>query len=219
MTSADAGKPLSQETRKPRLIARLTRPANSVHRNGYRATCCSCPPQCQPERDIACCSCSTTVLNGPLEPPQRPATSGGSRRSRTPRPGPVRCAAGSGQRRVSQRSPCGRARRRTAGAVPSRGRFGRVWPGAGERFGRICLARGVVAAHRFPAHAGFGLDPSVAPTELEQRENLRFLRHLQVVSHRHPQGGEPSRMPEHPYLQWPVFRRSIVAAFHERPGT
>jgi hypothetical protein len=28
-------------------------------------------------------------------------------------------------------------------------------------------------------------------TELEQGENLRFLRHLQVVSHRHPQGVNP----------------------------
>ena len=130
--------------------------------------------------------------------------------------------------------------RRTAGAAPSRGTF---WPGltpsrrtfwphlnrrrdrhiggirwwrrirAGERFGRICLAGRVVPAHRFAAHAGLGFDAAVAPAELEKGENLRFLRHLQVVRHRHPRGNEPSRMPEHPYLQWPVFRRSVVAAF------
>jgi hypothetical protein len=28
-----------------------------------------------------------------------------------------------------------------------------------------------------------------------------------------------SRMPEHPYLQWPVFRRSVVAAFHRFANT
>jgi hypothetical protein len=63
------------------------------------------------------------------------------------------------------------------------------------------------------AHAGLGLDATVAPSELEEGENLGFLWHLQVVRHRHPSGSEPSRMPEHPYLQWPAFRRSVVAAF------
>jgi hypothetical protein len=42
---------------------------------------------------------------------------------------------------------------------------------------------------------------------------LCFLRHLQVVGHQPPQGNKPSRMADHPYLQWPVFRRSVVAAF------
>ncbi|MDO8680263.1 MAG: NaeI family type II restriction endonuclease, partial [Acidobacteriota bacterium] len=40
-----------------------------------------------------------------------------------------------------------------------------------------------------------------------------FLRHLQVIGHRHPPRGKPFRMPEFPYLPWPVFRRSGVAAF------
>ena len=114
-----------------------------------------------------------------------------SRRSRTPRPGPARCAAGSDRRRVSRRSRCDTSRRRTAGAASSRGTF---WPGlasepanvlaafepstvaddqadsaggdavgAGERFGRICPAHPVVPADRFATDAGLRFDASVAP--------------------------------------------------------
>ena len=63
----------------------------------------------------------------------------------------------------------------------------------------------------FAAHAGLGFDAPVAPAEIEQGENLRFLWDLQVVRAQHPREVKPSRMPEHPYLQWPVFRRSVVA--------
>ena len=99
------------------------------------------------------------------------------------------------------------AANRARGAEPGNGlagfgvrageRFGRICPlgaagdraystrrsrvRAGERFGRICPARRVVATHRFAANPGLRFDAAVAPAELEQGENLRFLRHLQVV--------------------------------------
>ena len=50
-----------------------------------------------------------------------------------------------------------------------------------------------------------GFDATVDPAELQEGENLRFLWHLQVDRHQHPQGEKPSRLPEHPYLQWPHF--------------
>jgi hypothetical protein len=57
---------------------------------------------------------------------------------------------------------------------------------AGERFGRICLPQMVVPRDRFSADTGLGLDPTVAPPESKERENVLFLRHCQVIGHRHP---------------------------------
>jgi hypothetical protein len=80
-------------------------------------------------------------------------------------------------------------------------RFGRIWSRAGlkirgfsgrsrvragERFGRICPPPSVVAADRLTADAGLGFDPAIAPPELQEGENLRLLRHFQVVRHRRP---------------------------------
>ena len=45
-----------------------------------------------------------------------------------------------------------------------------------------------------------GFDATVDQAEIQEGENLRFLWHLQVVRHQHPQGEKPSRLPEHPYL-------------------
>ena len=36
----------------------------------------------------------------------------------------------------------------------------------------------------FAAHAGLRLDATIAPAQLEQRDNVVLLRHLQVVGHR-----------------------------------
>ena len=102
--------------------------------------------------------------------------------------------------------------RRIAAAAPSRGTFWPVltptrrtfWPhlnrrrparsadsagGDGSEPGNVLAAfpgGPRRTADRLAAHAGLGFDATVAPAELQEGENLRFLRHLQVVRHRHP---------------------------------
>lgn len=50
---------------------------------------------------------------------------------------------------------------------------------AGERFGRICPTQPIVPTDRLPTDAGLRFDAPVAPSELQQGENLRFLWHFQ----------------------------------------
>lgn len=84
---------------------------------------------------------------------------------------------------------------------------------AGERFGRICLPGLVVPGNRLPAYTGLGFNAAIAPAEGEERENLLFLRHLQVIGHRDPDGENHQDRPRSLALKWPLFRRSVVAAF------
>ena len=121
------------------------------------------------------------------------------RRSRTPRPGPARCAAGSDRRRVSRRSPSRytAAVNRGRGVEPGNvlagfasepanvlaafdpstsGRSRDSAGGDGSEPGNVLAAFArrmpVVRDDRLATDAGLRFDAPVAPAELEQGENL-----------------------------------------------
>ena len=66
---------------------------------------------------------------------------------------------------------------------------------AGERFGRIWIRLPGVTRDRLPAHPRLTFDPSEAPLQGEQRENLLSLRHLQVVGQGRPSMVETIELP------------------------
>jgi hypothetical protein len=110
-----------------------------------------------------------------------------------------------GDRRAIRRGHGSRSFSRRAGehygrvSIRAGEHYGRIWIvererrlggsrlrrcGAGEPFGRLCQASAIVSADRLAAHAGLRLDATIAPAQLEQRDNVVLLRHRQIVGYR-----------------------------------
>ena len=187
--------------------------------------------------------CAVEYTNSTTRPGQRPNETFDGLvaviRIRIPRPDPARCAEQTNRRPAWKRSHRDNGLLRIAVADPTRGTLWPVlnpsrrslWPvlavgsfklvcfrdcgllGAGEHFGRFCLPQAIVSRDCFAADSGFSFHTPVCPAEFEKSSNLLQLWRFQVVRHLYPPSSKRQRIAESRYLKWPVFKRSVVAAF------
>ncbi len=71
----------------------------------------------------------------------------------------------------------------------------------------------MVSGDGFAADSSFSLDAPVCPAEFKKSSNLLQFWRFQVVRHLYPPSLKRQRIAEIRYLKWPVFKRSVVAAF------